>query len=205
VDDGVDDGADNEADDGGHMKGRMKGFLISAAAGLLACTAHAAGAAPSQTGGNIDLRLTFKGVGPIRIGQTAAQLERMGFTGEPKYEGQSEEEYRGCRYMSSKAYPGLFLMLNDEKLVRVEVHQGDWQTLSGARLAMTKEQVQAIYGSWLRIEPHPYGGPGIDETAYLRLTSANGKYGAVFEVEQKLIGSFRLGLIGPVGYIEGCS
>jgi len=76
-------------DDGGHMKG----FLISAAAGLLACTALAAGAAPSQAGGNIDLRLT----------------------------------------------------------------------------------------------------------------SANGKYGAVFEVEQKLIGSFRLGLIGPVGYIEGCS
>ena len=180
-------------------------------------------------------RLTFEGLGKIRIGMTIVELKAQGFASDAMYDGQSSEEYDGCHYMSNgRDYPGVSFMINDGYLVRIGIHQRSdsappessgiytpkpipaWRSLSGVGIGMSESDASAIYGDWLKISGHPYLGSA---GSYLRLDSSDGKYAMIFETaiknmsrdgskdgdQQKFITSFRSGLAGPVSYIEGCA
>lgn len=176
---------------------------------------------------DISPRLTFEGLGPIRIGMTEVQLEKMGFSDPYRSaDWQTDEEYESCHYLSNEAkYPGVGFMINDGRLVRIGIGSNDkginWKTLSGATLGMSETEVAAIYGGWMKMDHHPYMG---DSGSYLILVSRDGRYRMIFETAisddsgtkyssapskgpnpEKRVTDFRAGLSGPVGYIEGCS
>lgn len=158
--------------------------------------------------GNEKARLMFDGLGDVRIGMTADQARALGFslTTSGPWGKEGDADFVSCHYLDSAPdYPGIHLMINDNRVVRIDVFGGDWQSLSGATLGMSKPQLRNIYGSWLKESLHPYGGDNIDEWAYLTLSSADGKYGAVFEIVDQKISTFRMGTADSVSYIEGCA
>lgn len=171
-------------------------------------------------------RLTFEGLGPVRIGMNESELQTRGFTDPNRSsDWQTDEEYVACHFLANEAeYPGVGFMINDSKLVRIDIGPNDagikWQTLSGAMIGMAETDVAAIYGNWMNIDDHPYLG---DAGSYLILQSGDGQYMMIFETalqdesggksssvpyrgpnSQKRVTDFRSGLTGPVGYIEGC-
>lgn len=158
--------------------------------------------------GNEKARLMFDGLGDVRIGMTADQAKTLGFslTTSGPWGEEGDADFVSCHYLDSAPdYPDIHLMINDNHVVRIDVFGGDWQSLSGARLGMSKSQLRKIYGNWLQESLHPYGGDDIDEWAYLTLSSADGKHGAVFEIVDRKISTFRMGTADSVRYIEGCA
>ncbi len=175
-------------------------------------------------------RLTFEGLGPIRIGMSESELQKQGFSDPNRLaDWQADDEYVACHYLANEVeYPGVGFMINNSKLVRIDIGPNDagvkWQTLSGATIGMAETDVAAIYGNWMKIDHHPYLG---DSGSYLLLRSGDGRYGMIFETatsdgseaiseepssassrgpnSKKRVTDFRAGLAGPVGYIEGCT
>ena len=160
-------------------------------------------------------RMTFFGLGEISIGMTQAEAEKLGFkdTEPATWDKIGDEDYISCHHLSgSPEYPGIWLMVNDGIVTRMETEygakSGDWFSHSGASQGMTEAQLTAIYGKWLEKKRHPYLE---DQGSYLILTSRDGKYRMIFETaaenakDEKRVTQFRAGFSGPVGYIEGCA
>lgn len=159
---------------------------------LLALTAHSETLHDTQ-------RLTFTGIGPIRVGMTEAQargalaqkLERTDF-----------EE--GCSYLTPRT-KGIAFMLLDSRIARVDISEGAWLTAEGAGIGTSEAEVRRLYPQ-VRIEPHPYLDEG--QGYYFRVTAADLKlkrYELLFETERKAVTSFRAGLKSAVSLIEGCA
>ena len=174
-------------------------------------------------------RLTFKGLGDIRIGMSEAQLEKMGFSDPYRTDDwQTDEEYWACHYLASDAYPDITFMINEGTLVRIGIYKDykmdraiPWRSLSGVNIGMSETEVAAIYGDWLKMDYHPY----MDNAgSYLILNSSDGRYKMIFETAlddsgneklasdprkganpAKKVTSMRAGFSGPVDYIEGCA
>jgi len=167
-------------------------------------------------------RLTFKGLGEIRIGMTPTEAKRLGFqltTGGPWGEI-GDADFIACHYLDSAPnFPDIALMVNDNRVVRIDVALNSdhgWQSLSGAKIGMSETEVADIYGNWLKITGHPY----LDEAgSYLTLKSSNDLHAMTFETsvkdmngeglkikrQPKYVTDFRTGFADAVGYIEGCA
>ncbi|WP_422344775.1 hypothetical protein [Parasphingorhabdus sp.] len=179
-------------------------------------------AAALLTGNNVsNPRLSFQGLGPIRIGMTVEQVKTLGFKLTTDGPWSNEEERFSCHYLDSAPdYPDIALMMNEDRLVRIDVSYGSdpglWQSVSGARVGMSEQEVRAVYGDWLVSSAHPYAN---DSGSYLSLTSSDGTYAMIFETavdgtrretedpksQTKYVSNFRAGLKAAVGYIEGCA
>lgn len=167
-------------------------------------------------------KLTFDGLGDIRIGMSSEQVKKLGFrlTSGGPWNEVGDEYFVSCHYLdSSPSFPGISLMMSDDKVVRIDIgydRDKGWQSYSGAKVGMSQINVQSIYGDWLKISGHPY----LDKAgSYLRLNSSDGKYAMIFETaikdlsgnvsnerqQEKFVTHFRSGLAGPVSYIEGCA
>lgn len=201
------------------------------------CTAILAPIVLLLLGANTDERprLSFQGLGDIYVGMTIAQLKAKNFASDSMYEGQPPEEYNSCHYMTNgRDYPGVGIMINDGRLVRIDIDKGrdltpadskgtykpiaipGWRSFSGAQIGMSEREVKAIYGDWIQTSGHPYLG---EAGSYLRLDSSDGKYAMIFETavkdmgaealknpdQEKYVTGFRAGLADAVGFIEGCA
>ena len=167
-------------------------------------------------------RLTFKGLGEIRIGMTPSQAKKLGFqvtTGGPWGEV-GDADFIACHYLDNAPnFPDIALMVNDGRVVRIDVtfnSSHGWQSYSGAKIGMSETTVANIYGRWLKTSGHPY----LDEAgSYLTLKSSDGRHAMTFETsvkamdgdglkiksQPKYVTDFRAGLASAVGYIEGCA
>ena len=147
-----------------------------------------------------------------------ADLAQFGFAGYPNDVKNQDEEFRACHYIISDQYPGISLMINYGKLVRIDINTEDWQSFSGAKIGMSETQIDHIYGGAIAADYHPYLGK---DGSYLILQSADQKYRMIFETSvaesedasapddgpnpKKKVTGFRAGLTNQVNYIEGCS
>ena len=52
------------------------------------------------------------------------------------------------------------MMVSGGRVVRIETEDPRYRTASGARVGMTEAEIRALYGRAMRVEPHPYTGPG---------------------------------------------
>lgn len=173
-------------------------------------------------------RLTYQGLGDIRIGMTSNQVKKMGFSlnTQGPWGEEGDEEFIACHYLDSAPnYPGVHLMMSYDKLVRIDIFGGDWQSYSGAAIGMNEQEAEDIYGDALKFDYHPYAGKA---GSYLSLQTRNRKYKMIFETylkddqlsqvdnpnesdsldgpnKHKKITSFRAGLFNPTSYIEGCA
>jgi hypothetical protein len=106
----------------------------------------------------------------------------------------------GCRYARPGGEcTGLHFMLVDGVLARIDVDDGDYPTISGARVGDSEERVQALYKNRLEVSRHAYV-----EGHYLRLVSGDGKSALVFETERGTVVQIRIGRLPEADYIEGC-
>lgn len=144
-------------------------------------------------------RVTFTGMGPVRIGMTERhvravlndRLERTDFD-------------EGCSYLTPDA-SGIAFMLLKSRVARVDVTGGPWLTASGAGIGTSEAEIHRLYAR-VRTEPHPYLDPG--QGHYLRVSPSVPQlknYELLFETEAGAVTSFRAGLSRAVGLIEGCA
>ena len=180
--------------------GRKAACWVAASAGLAIAAASAPAAADreraAQAGEDAtSWRLDKNGLGPIRVGMTVREIEeRTGLGLEPSY-GQ-----RSCRIWNVTGVPeGLSLMTINGKVVRVAAYRRPWRTRRGIRVGMKGSAVRRRHPN-LRVARHPYTPRG-------RYLIVGGKpRRMIFETGARgRVTSFRGGLSGPVGYIEGCA
>jgi hypothetical protein len=144
--------------------------------------------------------VTLHGIGGLRVGLTVAELRRMGATQD---ENPLEDE-GDCNYWHLPGRDGLAFMVVGGRVVRIDIENPAYRTVSGAHVGMSEAQVRAIYGAAMRVEPHPYTGP---EGHYLVYRARAEPYGLIFATnyENGQIEGLRVGLWRYVQLIEGCS
>lgn len=170
---------------------RIMGFCIAILSGLAA----GATAAGSLEG----VRLSMAGAGPLRIGMSQAQVERV--LGRKLAPAEDYEEDTNCRYATPEGIAdGLGLMLIDGRLVRIDVEKSAHQSLSGARVGDTSAAVRRKIGG-LRDSEHAYSGP---EGRYLTKYSSDRRRGIRFEIEDGKVSRYYVGTSQAIQYVEGC-
>jgi len=143
--------------------------------------------------------VTLHGVGDLRIGMPAAELRQRGARMEP-----NPLEEGDCNYWYLPGRDGLAFMVVGGRVVRIDIQNSAYRTVSGAHVGMSEAEVRAIYGPAMRVEPHPYTGP---EGHYLVYRARAEPYGLIFEThyETGRAETMRVGLWTYVQLIEGCS
>ena len=137
------------------------------------------------------------GVGPIKMGMTVAQLSDALHQ---KFSMPEHKEDQGCFFVHPRVYPAV--MIEDGKVVRVDVDQPGILTAEGVQVGDTEEHAKKVYGPRLKIEPSKYAG---DEGGhYLTVLSNDRRYGIRFETEQGKITTFYAGTSAAIQYAEGC-
>ena len=143
--------------------------------------------------------VTPTGVGPVRFGSSLAQLNAaLGDTLRPKYDVNDE-----CDHLQPAAFPmGMSLMIERDTIVRVDVDTAGIRTREGAQVGDTEQDVLALYGSRVEVQPHKYTGP---EGHYLVIRDpADTLRLLIFETDGHRVERYRAGLRPAVEYIEGC-
>jgi hypothetical protein len=141
--------------------------------------------------------VTPSGLGPIRVGMSAADLRRVG--GDIKLPASSAE----CAYVKpALAPPGVSVMLARGEVARVDVDSAGVLTDAGVAVGDSTWRVSQAYVGRVTVTPHKYvqGGqyltvkPGAPQDS-LRI---------VFESEGGRITRYRVGRIPQVEWVERC-
>ncbi|HYJ39724.1 MAG TPA: hypothetical protein VEW08_02970 [Steroidobacteraceae bacterium] len=166
----------------------MKRLVFAACAASLAAVATAA---PSWC-------LGMSGLGPIRAGMTVDQVMRLAdFSGLERKNPAGE-----CWYLHYRGGSSAFdLMIIGGNVVRLELKGGSkLHTLSGARIGTTEDELKAMYGSRLDIQPHKYDTNGHTIT----VKSSGGDHGLRFETSGGSVQAIQAGPWEHLNYVEGC-
>lgn len=139
-------------------------------------------------------RLTLSGLGPLQNGMSPAEVHRAGFRFTLRDFGDISE----CAQVDILEQKDVGLMFEDGRVVRIEILTNKIQSLSGARLGDTEEEVKRIYGDDLVIEPHQYDPNG----HYLKVFSKGKRTSMVFETDGRIVTDMRAG--PGAEYVEGC-
>lgn len=139
------------------------------------------------------------GVGPVRIGMTAAQLSAA--IHQPAAEPRDDDAGR-CRYGEDATRDGLGYMMVDGIVARVDVDEPSGvTTISGIAVGDPVARVRATYGIALEEQPHFYAGlPNV----YLTFWSRDRQSAVRFEVIDGRVARYYAGRKPEVEYVEGC-
>jgi hypothetical protein len=166
----------------------VKRLLLAACAASLVATATAASS----------WCLGLGNLGPIRAGMTVEQVMRLAdFSGLERKKPAGE-----CWYLNYRGGSSAFdLMIIGGVVVRLEL-KGDSKlhTFSGARIGTTEEELKALYGSRLDVQPHKYDTNGHTIT----LKSSSGEDGLRFETSAGKVTAIQAGPWEHLHYVEGC-
>ena len=138
----------------------------------------------------------YDGIGPVRIGMTLAQLQAA------LHQKLTEQESRNdmCYYVTAPGHDHLSFMIEDGKVVRVDVDAPGILTASGIQVGDSEARASKVYGPALKVTDHKY----IDTGHYLTLRSADGRRGFRFETDNGKITMFYAGTYEAIQYVEGC-
>ena len=134
------------------------------------------------------------GVGPAKVGMTLPQLN---MALHEKFAMPESKEDQGCFYVTASKHPQVSFMIENRRLVRVDVDKSGMATSEGVQVGDSEEHVKQVYGPRLKVEPQHYA-----EGHYLTLR--NGNYGIRFETDEGKVSRFYAGTFEAVQYIEGC-
>jgi hypothetical protein len=156
----------------------------------LADTSHTPAPRPA------DMTVTEYGIGPIRAGMTVAQANAAIGGGFAAPKGGTS----GCKYaVLTKAPRGLWVMLQDGRVARVEVRSGSIATSTGVRIGDSEARVKQLYPG-VASTPHKYVPGG----HYLTVTGSDPANRIVFETDGSKVTTFRSGRAPEVENVEGC-
>jgi hypothetical protein len=167
------------------------GFWTSLLVSSLAC---AVAASPLDR----SALLSFTRLGALEVGMTVADAESALHLKLPEDERASDEPEGYCHYAINEAeLPGIVLMIEDSKIVRLDVTTAGYRTARGAHVGMTQAEIIRLYPG-IRNQPDPYWGRN------LVLTSRDGKFAVLFVTDGKVVTSMRAGRREAVHFDEGC-
>lgn len=150
----------------------------------------------SATGWTVHLR----GAGPIRFGMSLGEARRA--TGNVLGGGRGAV---GCAYVVPPGVPpGMLFMVENARVVRVDVNSTGVRTDRGAGVGMSEADVRGLYPEGLTVQPHKYDSTGHD-LVYAPSEPADSSFRVVFETDGRIVRRFRAGLRPAVEYVEGCS
>ena len=136
------------------------------------------------------------GIGPVKVGITPAQLRAV--LHEPLIRGESGND--GCYYVHTRSRKHLQFMIEDGKLVRIDVNAPGIPTATGIQVGGSEAHVRQVYGDELKVTDHKY----IDTGHYLTVRSKNYRYGTRFETDKGKVTTFYAGTYEAIQYVEGC-
>lgn len=138
--------------------------------------------------------IRLDGVGPVKIGMSLSELNTALHE---KFAMPEAKEDRGCFYVTSVKHPQVSFMIENGRLVRLDVDKNGVSTTEGVSVGASEKQVVQSYGSRLKIEPHHY-------TDGHYLTLRDGAYAIRFETGQGKVSTFYAGTFEAIQYVEGC-
>jgi hypothetical protein len=142
--------------------------------------------------------LSMGGLGPIRAGMNVEQVLRLAdFSGLERQKPAGE-----CWYLRYHGGGSDFdLMIIEDKVVRLELKGASkLHTFAGARIGTTEDELKALYGTRLDVQPHKY-----DEAGHtITLKSSGGDYGLRFETSKGKVTAIQAGPWEHLNYVEGC-
>lgn len=146
-----------------------------------------------------DWRVTTAGYGPVKIGMSVeAASQALG----AKLVSDGPIDTPECHYLRpDPAVDGLWFMVSNDVVVRVEVNAPGIQTRSGAAVGDPEERLKELFPQ-AEVTPHKYVAP---EGNYLTVWSASHEAAVRFETYQGKVTSFYAGRVPEVEYVEGCS
>ena len=130
------------------------------------------------------------GVGPAKIGMSLSQLNTA------LHERFAMED-QGCFYVTTTKHPQVSFMIENRRLVRIDIDKPGVRTTQGVQVGDSEEHVKQVYGSRLKVEPHAY-------TDGHYLTLRDGDHGIRFETDEGKVSTFYAGRFEAIQYIEGC-
>jgi hypothetical protein len=175
---------------------------------VLGCDSGTGGLRSQPAGADSPTRLTaasspdswtlrFDGIGPLRYGMGVAEVRvaLRDTLGPPPPAGE-------CVYMVPAAAPaGVRLMIEGDRMVRVDVDSARIRTVGGGEVGMSEAELRTRYPS-LEVRPHKY------DTAARYLICrehADSSRRLVFETYRQRVLGYRGGVMPAVEYVEGCS
>jgi hypothetical protein len=175
---------------------------------LPAVPASGAPIAPSVAGARGDAaaaipehaRLTFRGLGPVRVGMTRDEVEAVVGHRIPWQDNVSP----GCA--TSRLAPGVWGLFTEGRVASVNVtrygtrgqRSADYRTRAGVGVGMAQRKIRAVYGSAAKRSPHAYV-----DGYYFKITRGNRRI--VFATDKGVITDIAGGRRPEVDYIEGCA
>jgi len=141
--------------------------------------------------------LTFKGYKNIEIGMNIKNVAKA--TG-LKFSYDSPPEKNECTYAYTQSLSGLYLMLVNGVVARIDVDKGDYSTLEGAKLGDSEEKIKKLYPR-TEVEGQKY----VPEGHYLIVRSPDKSRAIVFDTDGKKVTAFRVGRMPEIEYVEGCN
>jgi hypothetical protein len=139
----------------------------------------------------------FDGVGPVKIGMSVSQLN--GVLRE-KFSMPVDKTDQGCFYLKSRKHPHTAFMIENGRLVRIDVEEPGVSTSEGIRVGDLESRALKVYGPQLKVSEHQY----IESGHYLTIRSNSGRYGIRFETDQGKVTTFYAGQYDAIQYVEGC-
>lgn len=146
------------------------------------------------------------GMGPLRAGMTFDEA-RTALGGDLAMNADNPDHPEGadrCGYPRSTRLPaGVKLMVQGQRVVRVDVDSGTVATAEGARIGDTEARIQQLYPGRVTVGPHKY-----TDGHYLvvRAAAAGDTTNLlVFETDGRVVERFRAGQKPQVQWVEGCS
>lgn len=158
---------------------------------LFVCACLAAGSVAADT-----WVVREDGVGPAKIGMSLAQLSAA------LHQKLAEEESgsENCFYVHARGHDHVAFMIEDGKLVRIDVDAPGVATATGIQVGDSEAHARQVYGAKLKTTEHKY----IDTGHYLTVRSIDGRHGVRFEADKGKIIMFYSGTYEAIQYVEGC-
>jgi hypothetical protein len=161
-------------------------------------TATAGGSVAQTPAPAAPLAVTPMGIGPVRAGMTIAELRQaldsVRFT---------DPDSARCAYPKFAGLPeGVWVMVEQGIVGRVDVQKGDVATAEGIRIGDDSADVRAAYGKRMTVLPHKY-----TDGKYLEVKSASDTmHLIIFETNvEGTVLRYRAGQLPQVRYVESCS
>jgi hypothetical protein len=147
-----------------------------------------------------DWRVTTAGYGPVKIGMSLAEAAKaLGV----KLVSDGPINDPTCHYKRPEpAVEGLWFMISNDHVVRVDVNAPGITTRSGLGIGDSEDRVKEVFGSAVEVTPHKYLAPDGD---YLTIWSSDHKSAVRFETLHGKVTSFYGGRAPEVENVEGCS
>ena len=144
--------------------------------------------------------ISLDGVGPVRFGMALAAAQ--GALGDSLIVVPRGGE---CGFTVPRGAPaGVRFMVEQGKVVRVDVDSSGVRTAAGAEVGMAEADVRSRYPVGLRVQQHKYDPKG----RYLVVQGtepADSARRLIFETDGQRVVRYRAGITPAVEYVEGCA